>query len=106
MNVKFEPCSPDGLPIQPALCDTREEAERVIARFVERFRRIQGYYADSRGNRLPVDEIAGACTIGEVDPATLSEEEDEEYDCLVDHEREPDNVSDDNWAVGTLEVED
>ena len=63
-TMKYIVWGPDGIPIKEKPFDTKNDADRALDAFVDRFR-SQGYYAGV-GYHLQIDEIAGRCRIEEV----------------------------------------
>ena len=63
-TCSFRVISPDGIPIRPRPFFSRKQAERALAEFVERPRRMgQSYYAAASGERIPLDKLATRCRI-------------------------------------------
>lgn len=62
MRTKYIVLSPDGIPIGTARYKSADLAKRAIADWVGRYA-IQGYYADSRGNRIGLEELPRRCRI-------------------------------------------
>jgi len=62
MRQRYVVFSPDGIPISPTTYKGRDIAKDALARWVKGYA-IQGYYADSRGNRIGLDELPSQCRI-------------------------------------------
>jgi hypothetical protein len=59
---RFIVWSPDGIPISPASYKSSDDARSALARWVKGYA-IQGYYSDSRGNRISLDDLPSRCRI-------------------------------------------
>lgn len=61
----FNVISPDGFPFNFEPIDTKEQAEKTLDNFVERYK-FQGYYSKSNRERIPVEELKKHCKIEEI----------------------------------------
>jgi hypothetical protein len=62
MKTKYIVLSPDGIPISTARHKSVGLAKEAIARWIKGYV-IQGYYADSRGNRIGLDDLPRRCRV-------------------------------------------
>jgi hypothetical protein len=62
MSRRYQVISPDGIPIRPQTFASREAAAIFLVKWVLRYAQ-QGYYATADGRRIPVIDLADACTI-------------------------------------------
>ena len=73
----YEVIGPDDYPIAPVLYESEAEATAAISAFAERFRE-QGYYSGVSG-RIPLDAIADACLVMEVEADEEWEDDGESF---------------------------
>ena len=65
--TRWRVLSPDGVPITPGDFASSHAADLALTHWIRRFD-IQGYYAAASGRRIPLGELAAACTRVAVHP--------------------------------------
>jgi hypothetical protein len=63
---------PDGIPIDPELYPTVEATVLAAAKFIARYQ-AQGYYRDSRMQKLTLSELADCLSVEELDARMIPE---------------------------------